>query len=212
MNLQFKQELFEQMPVIGIMRNISMDDVNCIVPYYIKAGFTCLEITMNTPNACQIINQLSTAYPNMNIGAGTVCNMDDLKKALDANAAFIVTPIINERIIDYCRTHKIPIFPGAFTPSEIYKAYTLGATAVKVFPATQLGVTYIKDVLAPLNKVKLLPTGGVTLDNIQKFFEVGAFGVGMGGSLFNKEMIARKDYDGLYEHFGKIVNKVNYFK
>lgn len=208
MTRSYKPELFDKMPVVGILRSVSMEVIQAILPYYKKAGFTTLEITMNTENVSEIIHRLSDENPDMNIGAGTVCTMEELHKALDAGASFIVTPIMDIEVMDYCKTNEIPVFPGAFTPLEIYNADNLGATAVKIFPATQLGASYVKDVLAPLNHLKLLPTGGVSVNNIDSFFNAGAVGVGMGGSLFDKKMMAAKDYEGLFKHFEAIANKV----
>ena len=208
MERNYKQVLFDKMPVVGILRNVPLNVIEAILPYYKKAGFTTLEITLNSENVCEIISKLSEDNPEMNIGAGTVCTMADLKKALDAGASFIVTPILDTAVVIYCKEHTIPIFPGAYTPLEIYTADKLGATAVKIFPATQLGPGYVKDVLAPLPNIKLLPTGGVSLDNIASFFKVGAIGVGMGSSLFDKTLIANKDYDGLFQHFKKIAKEV----
>ena len=208
MERHYKQVLFDKMPVVGILRNVPLNVIEAILPYYKKAGFTTLEITMNSENVCEIISRLSEDNPEMNIGAGTVCTMADLKKALDAGASFIVTPVLDKEVVNQCTKENIPIFPGAYTPLEIYTADKLGATAVKIFPATQLGPGYIKDVLAPLPNLKLLPTGGVSVDNIASFFKVGAIGVGMGSSLFDKTLIASKDYDGLFQHFKKIAKEV----
>lgn len=210
MKAHFKQELFDKMPVVGILRNVSLEVIEEILPYYKKAGFTILEITMNSKNVSQIIRTLAKDNPDMNIGAGTVCTMDDLNAALDAGASFIVTPILDEAVVKHCVENRIPIFPGAFTPLEIYTAHKLGAEVVKVFPATQLGSGYIKDVLAPLNTLKLLPTGGVSVSNIETFFKAGATGVGMGGSLFDKTLIENKDYDALFYHFKEISDKVTH--
>ena len=209
MERHYKQVLFDKMPVVGILRNVPLNVIEAILPYYKKAGFTTLEITMNSENVCEIISRLSEDNPDMNIGAGTVCTMADLKKALDAGASFIVTPILDTAVVIYCKEHTIPIFPGAYTPLEIYTADKLGATAVKIFPATQLGAGYIQEVLASLSHLKLLPTGGVSVENIASFFKSGAVGVGMGGSLFDKILIANEDYDGLYRHFKAIAEKVN---
>lgn len=205
---RYKEFLFEEMPVVGIMRNIPLDVIEEILPHYKKAGFTTLEITMNSEHACETIAHLSKNNPTMNIGAGTVCTLEDLKLALAAGASFIVTPIIDEKVITYCKAKNIPVFPGGFTPSEIYTADKFGATAVKLFPATQLGPNYVKDILAPLNNLKLVPTGGVTIDTIEAFFKAGAFGVGMGGSLFDKEKIEKRDFEGLYIHFKEISDRV----
>lgn len=212
MGTNYKEELFSQMPVVGIMRNYSNEVIETIVPLYEKAGLTTLEITMNSANAAEVIRGLSQGYPQMNIGAGTVCTTEDLEKALEAGASFIVTPIMDTDVMETCSSNSIPIFPGAYTPLEIYNAWQAGATAVKIFPATQLGAGYVKDVLAPLNHLKLLPTGGVSIDNIQDFFKVGAVGVGMGSSLFDSQLIKAKDFDGLEKHFAKIVEKVKEVK
>jgi len=209
MTHQFSHEVFEAMPVIGIMRNFSFGIIEKIVPLYKSAGLTTLEITMNSDGAYETIKNLSADYPGLNIGAGTVCEMEDLHTALKAGASFIVTPVLNEEAIAFCVANKIPVFPGAFTPTEIYKAWKSGATAVKIFPASRFGPAYLKEIKAPLNKIKLLPTGGVSLENIGDFFKAGAMGAGMGSTLFDKEMISKEDFEGLYLHFKKIVSKVN---
>lgn len=208
MKPNYNESLFNKMPVVGIMRNIPLDIIEEILPYYKEAGFTNIEITMNSENSEGTIKYLSQNHEDLNIGAGTVCNMEDLMRAVNVGASFIVTPILHVEVMKYCTENEIPIFPGAFTPLEIYNASNLGATAVKIFPATQLGASYIKDVLAPLNKMKLLPTGGVTVDNIESFFKAGAIGVGMGSSLFDKDLIESKNYKGLLNHFKEIANKV----
>ena len=206
-NSTFSFDSFQKAPIVGIIRGLSEAIILQIAEAYQEAGLYTLEITMNTRGATSLIAQLHKEFPNLCIGAGTVCTMSDLENAIQAGSQFIVTPIINEAVIKKSVDLGIPIFPGAYTPSEIYKAWSLGATAVKVFPATQLGPRYIKDVLAPLNEIKLLPTGGVSEENIQSFFEAGAIGVGMGSSLLNKSLIKNKDFQGLQAHFKKIKNK-----
>ena len=205
---EFKPTLFEQMPIVGIMRNYPNEIIKRIVPLYIKAGLSTLEITMNSSNAEEMISFLAEEYPQLNIGAGTVCEMGDLYKALDAGASFIVTPILNESVIKHCVNNQIPIFPGAMTPTEIYRAWKLGATAVKIFPSVFFGPSYVKELKGPLNQIKLLPTGGVTLNNIEEYFKNGATGVGMGGTLFDNTLIANENYDGLYHHFASFAEKV----
>ena len=209
MGIKYEQSHFDKMPVVGIMRHFSNNQIEAIVPHYKEAGLTTLEVTMNSENAEEVIGQLSKDNPDLNIGAGTVCTTLDLEKALGAGASFIVTPIINMDVMKICQEANIPIFPGAYTPLEIYNAWQAGASAVKIFPANQLGPTYVKDVLAPLSDVKLLPTGGVSIDNIQDFFKAGAVGVGMGSSLFDKTMIKEQNYEGLLSHFKLICKKVS---
>ena len=209
--INFNMNAFKKMPVIGILRDVPYENIEKIMPIFESSGFTNIEVTMNTPGVGKIITKLCASYPNLNVGAGTVCNMEDLDRALKAGASFIVTPIISENVIQFCVKNNIPVFPGAYTPTEIYLADRLGATAIKVFPATQLGTRYIKDVLGPLNTLKLLPTGGITTSNIKSFFEAGAFGLGMGGSLFDKEIIKNQDFEALEKHFIKITEIVKPF-
>jgi len=208
----FSFDLFNQMPIVGIMRNIPDEHICTIAEVYHRSGLTCLEITMNSSNAEKHISSLVETYRGrLNIGAGTVCSMADLEKALAAGAQFIVTPILNEEVIKTCVDKKIPIFPGAYTPSEIYKAWTMGATMVKLFPAGDLRPANIKEILAPLNFVSLMPTGGITLENFTEYFEQGAKAVGLGGSLFPKDVIAWQDWNTLGEVCAAFVKKYNDF-
>lgn len=207
----FSWNKFNQNPIVGILRGYTLEEVLKIAEVYEKSGFYTMEITMNTEGVTEIIAQLRQNFSELNIGAGTVCTLEDLDRALDAGAQFIVTPIISEGVITACVQKNIPIFPGAYSPSEIYKAHTLGASAVKVFPATQLGPRYIKDVLAPLDNLKLLPTGGVDLHNIASFFEAGAIGAGLGNTLFDTEMIKNEDFDQLENHFKAYLENIKAF-
>jgi len=209
MKNEFKADKFDEMPVIGILRNVPLPDIEAILPFYIKAGFTNLEVTMNSNGAEETIRHLSENYPSLNIGAGTVCDKNDLKRAVKAGASFIVTPVVDEKVIKKCVKWGIPIFPGAFSPLEIYTASKYGATGVKVFPANHLGPSYIKDVLAPFQHLKLYPTGGVNLENISAYFKAGAKGLGMGGTLFLAPLLETKDYENLGLHFEKVALAVN---
>lgn len=208
MKNEFKADKFDEMPVIGILRNVPLPDIEAILPFYIKAGFTNLEVTMNSNGAEEMILYLSENYPSLNIGAGTVCDKNDLKRAVKAGASFIVTPVVDEKVIIKCVKWEIPIFPGAFSPLEIYTASKYGATGVKVFPANHLGPSYIKDVLAPFQHLKLYPTGGVNLENISAYFKAGAKGLGMGGTLFLASLLETKDYENLGLHFEKVAQTV----
>jgi 2-dehydro-3-deoxyphosphogluconate aldolase/(4S)-4-hydroxy-2-oxoglutarate aldolase len=209
---EFSWKLFEDAPIVGIIRGIDAAVVQPIAEQYASGGLTTLEITMNTPGAEDIIYHLKNHMAgSLNVGAGTVCTLDELDLAINAGASFIVTPVINEDVISKCVANKIPIFPGAYTPSEIYKAWSMGASMVKVFPASRLGPDYIREVLAPLNKVKLMPTGGVSLDNCEAFFKAGAKGVGMGSNLFPKDLIASGSWPKLrtlYYEYASVIKRI----
>lgn len=198
----FSWDAFNSVPIVGIIRGLSFDEIREILPVYVSSGLTTIEITMNTEGAKEIISYASRNYSGqLNVGAGTVCDEKGLEEALSAGAQFIVTPILNETVIKSCVDKNVPIFPGAFTPTEIYRAWEAGASMVKVYPATSLGSGYIKDVKAPLNHIKLMPTGGINKDNIGEFIEAGADGLGVGGQLFDKQLVKSEDWKGLEKHF-----------
>jgi 2-dehydro-3-deoxyphosphogluconate aldolase/(4S)-4-hydroxy-2-oxoglutarate aldolase len=212
-DVTFSWNRFENMPIVGIVRGISMEDFKQILPIYVKAGLTTIEVTMNTPDVESLVNYAVKEYSGiLNVGAGTVCSLSDLDSALDYGAQFIVTPLINEEVIKRCVKMNIPIFPGALTPSEIYKAWTLGASIVKIYPAGSFGASYIKDVKAPLDKVRMMPTGGINLNNMQSFLELGVDGFGIGSPLFNKSLVDAKDWNGLETHFGDFVRMIDKFR
>lgn len=209
----FSWERFEDIPIVGIVRGIDLGDFKQILPVYVKAGLTTIEVTMNTPDVETLIRYAVKEYSGvLNVGAGTVCSLSDLDSALDYGAQFIVTPLVNEEVITSCVNRNIPIFPGAFTPSEIYKAWILGAPIVKIYPAGNFGAGYIKDVKAPLNQVKMMPTGGISTDNMQSFLDVGVEGFGIGSPLFNKAIIKSKDWDALEKHFSGYVQLIRDFQ
>lgn len=201
--IKFSEALFIQVPVIGILRGYSLEEVLQIVKVYKQEGFTNIEITMNTPNATAIIIELYKLYAGqLNIGAGTVVTKMQVEEVVKAGAQFIVSPITDISLIEYCNSINTPIFPGAYTPSEIYSCWEAGARMVKVFPARALGPSYISDVMAPLEQLELMPTGGVTLENIQAFKNAGARAYGMGGYLFKDSFIQTKNWEMLATHLG----------
>ena len=206
---KFSWARFSKVPIVGIVRNLNLEQIKAILPIYIESGLTTIEITMNTPSAVEIIKYCIGQYNHqLNIGAGTVCNLKDLNVALSAGSQFIVTPILDKKVIRKCLEKGVPIFPGAYTPTEIYRAWKWGASIVKVYPATSLGPKYIKDLKAPLNQIKVLPTGGINLNNLADFMQQSADGLGIGGQLFDNELIEKEDWVGLKEHFRKYVNEI----
>jgi len=208
--IKFSWDKYYRVPLIGIVRNQTLEEMKKILPLYFSAGLTTIEITMNTPAAKEIINYAADNFSgSLNVGAGTVCNRKDLDEALSSGAQFIVTPVVNKKVIKSSLKAGIPIFSGAFTPTEIYNSWKFGATMVKVYPATFFGPDYIKDIKAPLNNIKLLPTGGINKENMPLFFKAGADGVGIGGDLFNKNFIKNENWNELKLHFEGFVE---YFK
>lgn len=195
---------FGKLPLVGILRGYPRAVLPPLMEAYAEAGLSTIEITMNSEGALEMIRENSKRFgADLLIGAGTVCTLDQLKGALDAGAKFIVTPVLDESLVKYCKQHAIPVFPGAFTPTEIYRAWEAGATMVKVFPAGTLGADYIKQVKAPLNQLKLMPTGGIGLHNMDEYIKAGADGFGLGSALFDPQLIEDGNWKRLRTHFGK---------
>jgi 2-dehydro-3-deoxyphosphogluconate aldolase / (4S)-4-hydroxy-2-oxoglutarate aldolase len=208
-NKSFSWELFEKVPIVGILRNITFEDFKEVLEVSKKAGLTNLEITMNTPRVEEMITYgVQNSDGILNVGAGTVCTESDLEGALEAGSQFIVTPILSQKVIEKCVALDIPVFPGAYTPTEIYSAWSWGAEVIKIFPATTLGTSFIKDMKGPLAQIRLMPTGGVDLENIKDFKDAGASGYGIGSKLFDKKLIANKNWSGLQEHIEQYILKI----
>lgn len=163
-----------------------------------KGGVKALEITMTSPGALAAIEEATHKLgEEAIIGVGSVLDPETARMAILAGAKFVVGPVLNEEVIRLCQRYSVPCIPGAFTPTEILRAWEAGADVVKVFPATKLGPSFFKDVLGPLPQVRLTPTGGVNLENVGDFIKAGASFVGVGGALVNKELVAAGNWDEL---------------
>ncbi len=198
---QFDFGVFESLPIVGILRNVKSESLSDILPHFVEAGFSSIEITMNTPDAGKMIADTITKYGNtLNVGAGTVCSLSDLENALNAGANFIVTPVVVKDVINECVRLGIPVFPGAFSPTEIYEAWSLGATMVKVFPASSLGPDFIKSIKAPFPKIKIMPTGGIETKDLSVYRKSGADAFGIGSPLFPNSLIEKAEWSKLSDH------------
>jgi 2-dehydro-3-deoxyphosphogluconate aldolase/(4S)-4-hydroxy-2-oxoglutarate aldolase len=185
----------EGKPIIGILRGFQLSQIPPIVEAAVAGGLRNLEITMGSENAeAQISEAVRRSEGKMNVGAGTVLNLDALNRALRAGASFIVTPTLQKDVIAECVRAGVPVFPGAFSPTEVAQAWDLGATMVKIFPAEILGPGYIRALKAPLAQIKLLPTGGVDLQTLSGYLRSGADGFGVGNPLFDRTRIGRGDW------------------
>ena len=209
--LMMKLNEFEKLPLMGILRGVDAGCIEPLVETVICAGLKTLEVTMNTEGAANIIEKAKTvADGRIYVGAGTVLSAADLEKALGAGADFIVMPVCVDEVMRISVDKGIPVFPGAFTPNEVFNAWNAGAAMVKVFPSGSLGPRYIKDLKGPLDKVKLMAVGGVRPENIDSFFEAGVDAVAFGSSVFKEEWLRVCDFDAigkLVAEYVKIVKK-----
>lgn len=191
---------FKKLPILGILRGIVLDDINPLIETIISSGLKTIEITMNTEGASDLIRKaVKVANKRLTIGAGTVLNIKSLETALAAGATFIVMPVLIKDVTSYCVKNKIPVFPGALTPQEIYDAWEAGAAMVKVFPSGFFGPAYFKEIKGPFNNVELLVCGGVTPQNLKDYLTNGASAVAFGASVFNKEWLTKKDFTSIKE-------------
>ena len=163
-----------------------------------EVGFKFIEITLDSPDALKMIGDVVRECPDLFVGAGTVHTRDEVKRIADVGGQFIVAPVISESVLRTAHELGLATFPGAATPTEIQTAIDLGATAVKVFPAQQLGGPgYLDAIRAPLRKPKLIPTGGVDSSNARQYLNAGAIAVGVGGSMFPKLALDNGDVDAV---------------
>lgn len=190
--------LLKEEKIIAIIRGVQEETIEPIAQALADGGIKFLEVTMNTEGALRAIGKLTEKFAGrLEIGAGTVLNVEMAKEAILAGAEYIISPNLDEQVIRYCVEQNVEVWPGTMTPSEIYKAYQLGAKAVKVFPIGTLGAKYIKEVKAPLNQIELIATGGVNLENISDFLKNGAIAVGLGGNLVDKQLVEQKNFEEL---------------
>ena len=197
---------FKKLPIMGIVRGVEIDIIEPLTETIVSAGLQTVEITMNTAGASELIQQMvKTAKNRLTIGAGTVLTMDNLRSALDSGATFIVLPTLVRDVVEYCVKNKIPVFPGALTPQEIYNAWSAGATMVKVFPAKFFGPDYIKEVKAPFQDIELLACGGVRPENIRSFFSCSASAVAFGASVFRKEWLVKSELSHIEERVKALI-------
>jgi len=163
-----------------------------------KGGVMAIEITMTVPGAVEIIRELAaTKVPGTLIGAGTVLDAAQAAEVIAAGADFVVSPITDFGMLEVCREAGVLAAPGAFTPTEILTAWRAGADIVKVFPATSLGPRFFRDLRGPLPQVRIMPTGGVTLENARDFLAAGACCVGIGTALVDTKLVAAGDWEAL---------------
>lgn len=165
----------EQFIGFGVVPVVVLNEVKDALPLakaLVEGGLPCAEVTFRTEAAEESIRQMAKEYPEMLVGAGTVLTIEQVDRAVNAGAKFIVSPGFDPEIVDYCLSKNIPVFPGCITPSEVAQAVKRGLKVVKFFPAEQFGgVATIKALAAPYTMVKFMPTGGISAKNLRDYLE-----------------------------------------
>lgn len=184
--------------IVAIVRLDDLSTAKDITGALTAGGIRAIEFTLTNEAAVPTIAEVvKLVDDSVAIGAGSVINAEQVRAVAEAGAQFVVSPVTKRAVIDACLALDLPTMPGAFTPSEIQQAWEWGAAVVKVFPANHLGKRYIKDVMAPLPHLRLMPTGGVNAENLRDFLHIGAFALGVGSALINKEAVAGHDWKRL---------------
>ena len=192
--------------VVVVVRMTDAGKLLQVVEAMASGGVRAIEITMTVPGAVDIIRTLvSRRVPGSLVGAGTVLDAATADAVLDAGADFVVSPIADPAMIAACRRRDAVVIPGAFSPSEIVAAWNAGGDIVKVFPATTLGPGYVRDLRGPLPYIRLMPTGGITLENARDFLAAGACAVGVGTALLDRALIAENRWGALAERAATLV-------
>ncbi|WP_159881402.1 bifunctional 4-hydroxy-2-oxoglutarate aldolase/2-dehydro-3-deoxy-phosphogluconate aldolase [Paenibacillus puerhi] len=206
MNKEQGLQLLEAVKIMAIVRGVEERHIVGVADALLRGGIPVMEVTLNTEGALSMIERLQEQLgERMFIGAGTVLDLDDARKAFDAGASYLVTPNLDEAVIEFACKRGLPIFPGAMTPTEVVRAYKAGATAVKIFPNASLGYGYMKELMGPLGHIPMMAVGGVREDNIRDYIQLGCYGVGIGGSLINLKQIADGNLDGIRDKAARLV-------
>ncbi len=200
------KEIINANKLIAIVRGLKGEALIQSAEALCRGGVRLLEVTfdqtLNIPHdetAESIRTLCHTFEGRMCIGAGTVMSAEQVSIAHDAGARYIISPDMNAEVIRKTKELDLVSIPGALTPTEIATAYSLGADYVKLFPAGDLGLPYIKSVCAPLAHIPMMAVGGVTVDNIRSFLDAGLVGVGIGSAIVDKNLIRKGDFAGLEE-------------
>jgi len=186
-----------QEKIFAVIRLSDTSSLPLFVERMVAEGISIIEVTLNSGNALDVIEKLSVKFPQCLIGAGTVIGRRDSENAIAAGAKFLVSPVVDGKMISICRDNGIPSFAGAFTPTEVHEANSMGADFVKLFPLAGIGPTYIKAIRGPLPNVRYVATNGVTVDTLGDFFAAGCSAIGLGTPLISNEDVADMKLDAV---------------
>ena len=189
---------YREVERVGVVPVVVLDRVEDALPVadvLVKGGLPSAEVTFRTACAADAIHEMSEKCPDLLVGAGTVLNLEQARRAVDAGARYIISPNTDEKVIRRTRELGLVSIPGAFTPTEISGAYQFGADFVKLFPVSALGPAYIKAIRAPLCHIPLIAVGGISSANMHEYIAAGCAAVGVGGNLANLSLIRSGAFD-----------------
>jgi 2-dehydro-3-deoxyphosphogluconate aldolase/(4S)-4-hydroxy-2-oxoglutarate aldolase len=197
--------------IVAVIRIQDGSRLRAVVDALAAGGITALEVTMSVPRAIDLIGEIAPTLPEGFVfGAGTVVDPDTARAAVRAGARFIVSPVFRPAVIEASHAEGAAAMPGCFSPTEILAAWDAGADVVKVFPATALGPAYFKDLHGPMPQVRLMPTGGVSLENAPDWIRAGAVAIGVGGALVDAKLVAAGNYAAITDRARRFVERVKH--
>lgn len=189
------KEILANNEICAIMRNIPTKKAVSYARACYEGGVRLFEVAMNTPEGVRQISMLRSEFGDeAYVGAGTVINLERCKAAKEAGAQFFLTPNTAQCTLDYCREHGIPLLPGVLTPTDVGICLDHGYSIMKLFPAGDMPMSYIKSLKGPFDGTEYVAVGGVKLENIAEFMRAGFVGVGIGSNLIPKEMVNAEDW------------------
>lgn len=192
MNLR---QVISENPVLAIMRNVPLDVTFDYAKAILEGGVAFFEVALNSVSALEQIAMLRKEFGDIAyIGAGTAITVQRAKAAIDAGAQFLLSPSTDEEVLAYCHSEKIPMLPGALTPSDVSLCLKYGFNVIKLFPAGDMRKGYIKSLKGPFDNTDYVAIGGVNRENVADFIRQGYIGVGLGSNIFPKEAVVNNDW------------------
>ena len=199
--------------IVAVMRAQSGEKLVDVAEALLAGGVKVMEVTFTVPNALRVLEEVADRMGDrILLGAGTVLDPETARIAILAGAQFIVSPATDPEVIQLCRRYDKIVLPGAFTPTEVVQAWQAGADIVKVFPSDCVGPQYLKALRGPLPQVRLMPTGGVSLDTAEEFLRCGACALGVGGALVSSRAVADGDMASIESLARRYVDLVENFR
>lgn len=201
-------ELFRRARASAILRTDLPDAAEPAMDAAVRGGFTVIEFTLTTPNALELIAAFAQR-PGLAVGAGTVLSADEARAAVEAGATFLVSPVVDEAVIEEAKRLNVAMMPGTFTATEMLRAHRAGAALQKLFPAPGIGPKYVKAMRGPLPFLRIVPTSGVHENNAAAYLDAGAFAVGFVAPLFDPKLMAEGDFDRIVQRARRLLASVS---
>ena len=195
--------------VTVILRGYTYEQIRCVAKSLLGSPIKNIEVTLNSPDVYESIKKIKEEFPELYVGAGTVCTEEETRLSIESGVDFILSPInLSKESINMCNDNEVVCVPAAMTPSEIYKMFDYGADIVKIFPATTVGPKFFKDVQAPLGDLDLMAVGGVNGENAKSFLDNKCNYLGIGSGIFEKKDIIDMNLDNLKLSLNKFIKNM----